>query len=170
MIPAIMQPGHGAMIEGLHGLAGLPHSDSHGVRELAGLSQQAINALPSIMGPVTDPDSDSTARVDRGGYVYLWEPGEGIGFWVQAGFVRNLRQKFGQMIDPNDIQWFDLAVFRKKLARAKKSLNAVRMPDGDDTWNTTRDGEHREARAYRFADDDDGIDGSVHPPDDADIV
>lgn len=157
------------MFDGVHRLPGFPDPDSSAGREPAGLTQDQINALPSIMGPVADPDSDSTARVDKAGYVYLWEPGEGIGFWVQAGYVRNGRPRFGQVIDPNDIQWFDLAVFKKKVLHAKKSLNAVRLPSRDDIWNVTSEAENREARTQCWPGDGDGIGGACHASDDPDI-
>lgn len=108
-------------------------------REPAGLTQKEINALPSIMGPVVDPDGDSTARVDRAGYVYLWEPNEHLGFWVQAGYVRSGRPRFGQVIDPNEIQWFNLAVYKKKLLRVKTRINAPQLPSSDDIWDVASD-------------------------------
>ena len=125
--------------------------------DLPNLTQNQINRLPSIMGPVSDPDSDSTARMDRSGYVYLWESGnDGVGFWVQAGYVRHGRQRFGQLIDPNDIKWFELAAYKKKLHRAKMSINAVRLPGGDDVWDATREVDSREALVQRWSEEGDG--------------
>lgn len=156
------------MLDGVHRLSGFLEHDASAGMESAGLTQDEINALPSIMGPVADPDSDSIARVDKAGYVYLWEPGEGIGFWVQAGYVRNGRAKFGQVIDPSDIQWFNLAVFKKKVLHAKKSLNAVRLPSRDDIWDVASEAENQEARAQYRPGDSGGIGGAYHASDDPD--
>jgi len=132
-----------------------------GRSNLPNLTQTQINRLPTIMGPASDPDSDSTARMDRSGYVYLWEHGEdGVGFWVQAGYVRNGRQRFGQVIDPNDIKWFELAAYKKKLLRAKRSINSVRLPDGDDIWNSAREVESQEALVQRWTEEGDSDGGS----------
>lgn len=143
------------MLDGLHHIPGFTDLLPVEGRRPAVLTQAEINALPSIMGHVPDPDSDSTARVDKDGYVYLWEPDENIGFWVQAGYLRGGRPRFGQLIDPNDIQWFNLAVFKKKLAQAKKSLNGVQLSSDTDTWDVTAEQESpRDRVSYRGADDD----------------
>ena len=156
------------MLDGVHHIPGsIDHHSANG-REPVGLTQSEINALPSIMGPVTDPDSDSTARVDKAGYVYLWEPDEGIGFWVQAGYVRSGRPRFGQLIDPNDIQWFDLAVFKKKLLRAKESINAVRLPSRDDIWNVTSDTGKRDTQTLYDAGESGRTAGTYHASGDSD--
>ncbi len=157
------------MLDGVQRLSAFLDPDPAIGREPSGLTQDEINALPSIMGPVADPNSDSTARVDSAGYVYLWEPGEDIGFWVQAGYVRNGRPRFGQVIDPNDIQWFNLALFKKKVLQAKKSLNAVRMPNADDIWDVANEADNRGARAQRRTEDGDVIGGVSHASDDPDI-
>jgi hypothetical protein len=147
--------------------------------EPAGLTQADIDALPSIMGAVSDPAGDSTARMDKAGYVYLWEPGDnGIGFWVQAGYVRNGRQRFGQVIDPNDIKWFELAAYKKKVLRAKKSLSAVRLPSRDDIWDVTSgdvtsgdvtsEAERRETLVQRWTGEGDSNGGAYGAPNDAD--
>ena len=137
--------------------------------ERTNLTQADIDALPSIMGPVSDPENDSTARMDRAGYVYLWEPGDdGIGFWVQAGHVWNGRQRFGQVIDPNDIKWFELAAYRKKVLRAKKSLSGVRLPGGDDIWDAAREAESRRTLVQRWTEEDDSSGGTYGASPDAD--
>ena len=133
-----------------------------------GLTQSEINALPSIMGPVSDPDTDSTARVDRAGHVYLWESGYPLGLWVHAGYVRHGRPRFGQVIDPNDIQWFELGIYKKKLLQAKSSVKAVRLPGQDDTWDVAKEARGRDPSVQNWSGEGGG--GAAYgAPDDADI-
>jgi hypothetical protein len=138
------------MLDPVRPVFGFPDANSDDQTGPTSLTQADIDALPSIMGAVSDPEGDSTARVDRAGYVYLWEPGGGIGFWVQAGYIPNGRQRFGQVIDPNDIKWFELAAYKKKVLRAKKSVSAVRLPSSDDIWDVTSEDESRESYAHRW--------------------
>lgn len=156
------------MLDGVHRISGLPDL-LPAERRPGGLTQAEINALPSIMGPVADPDVDSTARVDKAGYVYLWEPDEGTGFWVQAGYLRNGRPRFGQVIDPNDIQWFNLALFKKKLAQAKRSLNAVRPPSDADTWDVAAKQDSRGGWTGHSGGDDDAIGRTYRAAEDSDL-
>jgi hypothetical protein len=109
--------------------------------ERAKLSQAQIQALPSILGDTAPPKGDTAARVDPGGNVYRWEPGGEGGFWVQAGYVRSGRLRFGQPIDPNDIKWFDILTYKKKMLMAKKSVTAIQLDIRDDSWDAaSRDG------------------------------
>jgi hypothetical protein len=134
----------------------------------AGLTQSEIKTLPSIMGPVSNPDGDTTARVDKTGQVYLWEPGHPFGLWVHAGYVRHGRPRFGQVIDPNDIQWFELGIYKKKLLHAKNSVNAVELPRQDDIWDVAREPERNSdslGQGWR----EEGGGPRYGVPDDADI-
>jgi hypothetical protein len=155
------------MLDAVRLLSAYLDANSGTQAEPAGLTQAEINALPSIMGPVSDPDSDSTARVDKAGYVYLWEAGATFGFWVQAGYVRYGRPRFGQVIDPNDIQWFELGTYKKKLLRAKNSVNAVQLPNQDDIWDVARDGASGNAGEQSRTEEGGGP--AYQAPDDADI-
>jgi hypothetical protein len=142
------------MLDPVRPASGLLDTSSSDRWEPKGLTQGEIDILPSVLGPVSDPQSDSTARIDRAGYIYLWEvDADGAGFWVQAGYVRNGRQRFGQVIDPDEIRWFELAVYKKKVLRAKKSLNSARLPAHDDIWDATNQDESNEAFARRWAGD-----------------
>lgn len=156
------------MLDPIRFLSGYLDAAPGGRTESPGLKQSDIKALPSIMGPVDNPDSDTTARVDKAGYVYLWEPGHPFGFWVQAGYVRHGRPRFGQVIDPNDIQWFELGIYKKKLLQAKDSVNAVRLPSQDDIWDVAREPERGNSPAQNWTEE--FGDGPRHGvPDDGDI-
>ena len=155
------------MLDPIRFLSGHLDTNSGARTEPVGLRQAEIKALPSIMGPVGNPDGDTTARVDKAGYVYLWEPGHPSGFWVQAGYVRHGRPRFGQVIDPNDIQWFELGIYKKKLHQAKNSINAVRLPGQDDIWDVAREPGSREFQEQGWTEDGGGPRYGV--PDEKDI-
>lgn len=89
-------------------------------------SQEQIRALPTILGVLQPPEDDLTERVDQNGRVYRWELSpDGPGFWAQAGYVRGHRQRFGQVIDANDIKWFDLKTYHKSVSSAARRVGSV---------------------------------------------
>jgi hypothetical protein len=121
-------------------------------------AQARIDALPSILGTTNLPHGDTTARIDAAGYVYRWESAaDGAGFWAQAGRLISGRPRFGQVIDPNDIKWFDMAIYKKKMQAARKKVSAVQLESRDEIWDAAR-GSGAEP-AYTGVVDDDGKGG-----------
>jgi hypothetical protein len=83
--------------------------------------------------------------------------------------VRNGRPRFGQVIDPNDIQWFELGIYKKKLLRAKNSVNAVKLSGQDDIWDVTSEAQGRDVSAQSWVEGGGG-EAAYGTRDDGDLI